>query len=79
MVRGTLPPRALHLAPSVISFRPCFADKETETQKGGGTAEKLVSGRDSIPDTPWDTNLAIPETSLPALATSLVVPASQPR
>ena len=51
----------------MISFHPCFADKETETQKGGGTAQKLVSGWDSIPDTPWDTHLAIPETSLPAL------------
>ncbi|XP_069400189.1 collagen alpha-1(III) chain-like [Ovis canadensis] len=43
------------------------AGKETETQKGGRTsARKLVSGGDSITDTPWNTHLAIPETPLPA-------------
>lgn len=44
-----------HLGPNVISFYPCFANEETEPQKGGVTSsQKLVSGMEfHLPGTPW--------------------------
>lgn len=44
-----------HLGPNVISFYPCFANEETEPQKGGVTSsQKLVSGMEfHLLGTPW--------------------------
>lgn len=43
------------LGPNVISFYPCFANEETEPQKGGVTSsQKLVSGMEfHLLGTPW--------------------------
>lgn len=55
-----------HLGPNVISFYPCFANEEPETEKGVTSTEKLMSDLGFyLPHTPWNTHLVFPEMPLP--------------